>query len=79
MNDVFADPLRRNKALDTGMRNRDLVHLPEWTFYRKRISANSNPNTKAQKSFLENEMTSFFGQVSKYRAISMADRAVTAH
>jgi len=57
----------------------DLVqHLPEWTLTEsvfKRISANSNPNLnpnpnckpnsnpKALKSFRENEMTSFFGQV----------------
>jgi len=37
--------------------------------YLKRISANSNPNlnpTKAQKRFRENELTSFFGQVSRY-------------
>jgi len=40
----------------------DLVHFPERTFDRKRISANSNPKT--QKPFRENEMTSYFGQVS---------------
>jgi len=40
--------------------------LPEWTFGRKRISANSNlnpnsnPNPKAKKRFGENKMTSFF-------------------
>jgi len=45
----------------------DLVHLPEWKFDRKRISANSNPNPKAQKRFRENEMTSFFRQVSRHR------------
>jgi len=33
-------------------------------FDRKRIPANSNPNI--QKRFRENEMTSFFGQVSRY-------------
>jgi len=43
----------------------------------KRISANfnlkpnpnfkRNTNPKAQKRFRENEMTSFFGQVSRYR------------
>jgi len=52
----------------------DLVHLPEWVFDQKRISANSNlnpnlnsnPNPKAQEHFWENEMTSFFGQVSRY-------------
>jgi len=33
----------------------------------KRISANSDPNPKAQKLFRENKMTSFFGQVSRYR------------
>jgi len=61
--------------------------LPEWTFDRKCISANSNlnlnrnshpnpnpnpnsnPNPKAQKPFWENEMMSFFGQVSRYRTI----------
>jgi len=34
----------------------------------KRISANSNlnPNSKAQKPFWKNEMTSFLGQVSRY-------------
>jgi len=42
----------------------DLVHFPEWTFDWKPISANSNP--KAQKLFWENEMTSFFGQVSRF-------------
>jgi len=40
----------------------DLGHLPENIF--KRISAYSNP--KAQKRFRENEMTSFFGKVSRY-------------
>jgi len=44
----------------------DLVHLPEWTFGRKRISANSNPNLKAQKRLWEIKMTSFFGKVSRY-------------
>jgi len=34
----------------------------------KMYSANSNlkPDPKAQKRFLENEMTSFFGQVTRY-------------
>jgi len=36
----------------------------------KRIAANSNPNLnpnpKTQKSFRENDMTSFFGQMSRY-------------
>jgi len=60
-----------------GLKVRDLVHLPEWTFDRKRIFANSNPNfnshancnrnLKAQKPFRENKMTSFFGQVFRYR------------
>jgi len=50
---------------------RDLVHLLEWTFDQKlfkRISTNlnSSPNPKAQKPFREKEMTSFFGQVSRY-------------
>jgi len=56
----------------------DLGHLTEWTFDRKRISANpnsnlnlisnsnpsfkSNSNPKSQKRFLEIEMTSFFGK-----------------
>jgi len=45
-----------------------VVALPEWTFDRKRISANSNlnPNPEAQKPIQENEMTSFFRQVSRY-------------
>jgi len=49
----------------------------------KHISTNSNlnliysilnlkPNPKAQKRFRENEMTSFFGQVSRYRAMAYA-------
>jgi len=36
----------------------DLVHLPEWTLDEnvfKRISVNSNPKPKAQKSFRENK------------------------
>jgi len=41
--------------------NEDLVHLPEWILDRKRISAYSNPNPRAQKPFWENETTSFFG------------------
>jgi len=49
----------------------DLVHLPEWTFDRKRISDSSNPNLnsnpnsnpKAQKRIRKNEMTSFLGSV----------------
>jgi len=47
----------------------DQVHLPEWAFYRKRISVNSNLNLnpKVQKPFRENKMTSFFRQVSRYR------------
>jgi len=55
--------------------------LPDWTFDRKRISANSNlhpnsnPNPKAQKRVRENEMTSFFRQVSRYH---VGDPAVTA-
>jgi len=65
------------------MLNKDIVQLPELTFDRKRISANSNPNLnpnlnsnpnsnfnpnpKAQNPFPENEMTSFLGQVSRYR------------
>jgi len=35
----------------------------------KRIFANSNP--KALKHFRENEMTSIFGQVSRYHCINM--------
>jgi len=31
----------------------------------KRISANHNPNPEAQKRIRENEITSFFGQVSR--------------
>jgi len=40
----------------------DLVHLPEWTFDRKRISASSNLNfnLKAQKCFWENEIDVIF-------------------
>jgi len=30
-------------------------------------TSNSNPNPKAEKRFGENEMTSFFGQVSRHR------------
>jgi len=41
----------------------NLEYLSEWTFDGKRMS--SNP--KAQKRFQENKMTSFFGQVSRYR------------
>jgi len=54
------------------MSRRDLVHLSECTFDRKRISANSNPNLnpipitltlpKAQKTFQENKMTYFSGK-----------------
>jgi len=43
--------------------------MPEWTFDRKRISANSypncHPNPETQKRIQENEMTSFFGKVSR--------------
>jgi len=69
----------------------DLVNLPEWTFGRKRISANSrlylkpnlnfNPNsnskrnTKAHKLFRENKITSFFGQVSRYHKDSLLHNA----
>jgi len=57
------------------------MHLPEWT-NRKHISTNSNPNLnpsphpnlnpnpnpnlKEQIPIWENEMPSFFGQVSRY-------------
>jgi len=59
---------------------KDLVHLPELTLTEnvfKGISAKSKPNPnpnsnsnsspKAQKRFRENEMTSFFGQLSRYK------------
>jgi len=52
-------------------------HLSERTFDRKRISANSNPNLnpkpksnpKTQKPFRVKEMTSFFGQASRYHGL----------
>jgi len=62
----------------------DLVHLPERTFDRKRIFAYSNlntnrisnfkpnPNSKAQKPFRKNEMTSFFVQVSRYLVLQIS-------
>jgi len=37
-------------------------------------STNLNPNTKAQKRFRENEMTSFFGQVSRYHKYECEDQ-----
>jgi len=47
----------------------DLLHLIENTFDRKRIYANpsSDPNPKAQYCFRNDQMTSIFDQVYRYR------------
>jgi len=44
-------------------KNADLIHLPEWTFDRKRISANSN--SKAQKRFREDKNDVIFRESVK--------------
>jgi len=65
--DFYGQPLIEKRRIY------DLVYLPDGRLTEnvfKRVSSNSNlnpnPNFKAQKRFLGNEMTSFFGQVSRY-------------
>jgi len=43
--------------------------MNDWTFEPKRISANPNANLspETQNPFRENEITSFFRQVSRYQ------------
>jgi len=72
--------------IESNIKSSDLVHLPKWTFDRKRIqryfcqhNPNLNPipnssrnlNPKAKKRFRENKMTLFFGQVSRYPKVQI--------